>query len=288
MPFLLSCTSLAGVAQADVHLPPDGFRDALIEKLAGAHDEAFCASRLENAGVKFGLSQNACHFETYTQSAYVSYLSEPSRLETILSAEADRLSEILKAGDNGSDLDARLVVQLRPKSFVQSANEGATSPLAARRFAGDLYAVLMLDSAQTLAAVTQAEIEASGLTYEVAFGLAAENTRARMGEIVSDSYGDVSRLYSENGLISGQVWLPETCAKNASGGVYFLYDYNGVLTVDRSDFLGISHLLSYARNMVGKGVSLSETVVTCQSGEWRQLWPASHAGLQNDMSALPG
>lgn len=260
-------------------MSPDAFRDALMSELQSRDTGTQCLSRLENSGLKFGASQQACDYHAYTENAYVSYLASPSRLETILDVEADRLVSIMEQGADDSDFTSRLVVQLRPGEFVKNANSDETSPLAARKFAGDMHAVLMLDSPETLSVVYENTLERHGLTEDQAFNLAAANTRRRMGAVVSDDYGAVTRMYSENGLISGQVWLPETCSDTAQNAVYFLYDYNGVLKVSEDNPLGISKLLGYARNMTGEGSSLSETVVSCRDGQWTQLWPATHAAL---------
>lgn len=279
--------TLMNTANADTLLSPDGFRDALIENIESRGESELCLARLENAGLKLGLSAGHCDYHAYTETAYVDYLGAPSQLGTILNAEADRLFSIMNAESDMSGFADRLVVQLRPKDFVHEANDGAERTLAARRFAGDMYAVLMLDSPETLSVVYEDTLSTQGLSEDHAFALAAENTRLRMGDVISDDYGAVTRMYSQNGLISGQVWLPETCASNSADAVYFLYDYNGVLKVDESDMMGISKLLSYARHMIGEGSSLSETVVSCTSGEWRQLWPATHASL-NGALPFPG
>lgn len=279
--------SLTHTAFAETLLSPDGFRDALIENIESRGEGELCLARLENAGLKLGLNAGQCDYHAYTENAYVDYLGAPSRLGTILDDEADRLFSIMNTENDMSGFTDRLVVQLRPKDFVSDANKGADSVLAARRFAGDMYAVLMLDSPETLSVVYEDLLRTEGLSEDDAFALAAENTRLRMGDVISDDYGEVTRMYSQNGLISGQVWLPETCETSSADAVYFLYDYNGVLKVDESDMMGISKLLGYARHMIGEGSSLSETVVSCTSGEWRQLWPATHASLDGAL-AFPG
>ncbi len=276
---LLAGTALVPVAMAESRLTPDAFRDALTDRIETRQSEDLCMETLPNSGLKYGLKSRGCEFHAFTETPYIKYLADPSRIETILTEEADRLVSIMEAGRDETGFSDRLVVQLRPKGFVSNSEETTQSPIAARRFAGDMYAVLMLDSPETLVTVSENDLADHSLTIDGAFELAASNTRARMGEIVEDEMGEVERLYSMNGLISGQVWLPETCKAEADDAVYFIYDYNGVLKVESDDFFGISKLISYARGMVIKGNAFSETVVSCSSGEWQQVWPTSYAAM---------
>lgn len=269
--FALSAISVS----AETVLSPDAFRDALMDQVRADVGESACVSRLEKSGLKAGLTQERCEYHLYTETAYVRYLADPSALSSVLKTETTRLVSIMQQGENEADFRERLVVQLRPKSFLSNNDE----PMVAHRFAGDMYAVLMLDSPQTLTAVTVPQLEEQSLGEDEAFALGAENTRLRMGRIVMDDYGQVTRLYSENGLISGQVWLPETCEASDKPAAYFLYDYNGVLQADGNNLVSLSKLISYARNMVGNGTALSGTVVRCSSGQWTQLWPATQASL---------
>ncbi len=275
-PLCLALSFVGLSASAETLMGPDAFRDVLLKQFTHDAGAQACVSKIENSGLKAGLTKEKCDYQVYTETAYIRYLSSPTDLQTIIGEESARLISIMEEGRDTSGMRDRLVVQLRPKSFVSASEK----PLVAHRFAGDMYAVLMLDSPQTLTAVSAEELQKLSVGEDEAFLIAAANTRTRMGKVQADEYGPVTRLYSENGLISGQVWLPETCGSAATPTAYFLYDYNGVLQTDGENLMGLSKLISYARNMVGKGTSLSGTVVRCSAGQWTQLWPATQASLQ--------
>ena len=271
-------TSVSAVSQT--FMTNDAFRDAMLQKFETMLGENACLFKLQNGGIRAGFSADSCDFQVYTKTAYFRYLGAPDQLDAILSEEVARVQAVMQQKATDDNFRERLVVQLRPKSFFS----GLKNPVVATRFAGDMYAVLMLDSPQTLEAVSVKQLTEQNLTEADAFQLGAANTRARMGQVVQDEFGDVSRLYSENGLISGQVWLPETCSGASVSTAYFLYDYNGVLRVTGDDIIGLSKLISYARNMVGNGTALSHTIVRCDSGVWKQLWPVTQAGLEANSS----
>lgn len=275
-PLCLTFAFSALSVSAETFMSPNAFRDALLGQFTQMVGNEACAFKLDNAGLKAGLTKEACDYQVYTESAYVRYLSSPKDLQSILETEISRLISIMESGQDDAGMRDRLVVQLRPKSFVSDSKK----PLVAHRFAGDMYAVLMLDSPQTLSAVSQADLKDLSLSADDAFQIATKNTRQRMGKVLSDDYGPITRSYSENGLISGQVWLPETCGASASPTAYFVYDYNGVLKTDGENMIGLSKLISYARNMVGNGTSLSGTVVRCSAGQWTQLWPTTQVELR--------
>lgn len=171
--------------------------------------------------------------------------------------------------ENFSD---RVVVQIRTEEFIKAVEAREGRKLVYEPFLGDMVAVLMLDSEETISAVYYDELSAHDVDETVVFELAHKNTRDRMGEVISNPLTlNVEQVMSGNGLISGQMTLPETCAVGTQDQVYFLYDYNGVLKVDAEDMLGVARLAAYARNLILTEKSLSNTVMMCQDGEWLEV-----------------
>lgn len=294
--FLIRSVVIAGItlcagftvnAQDDSRLTLREFRDTVIEAVQTRSDDAVCVARLTDGGFRSGPSTDNCEFYSYLDAAYAEYSVAPETLPDIVSRHADTVVTVMTAGIDETDFNERLVVQLRPASFLSQADED-TMPVT-RRFAGDLIAVLMLDSKTSIATVSTRQLSAHGLTEEKAFAMAAANLRDRMGEVYVDEYRHINMLSSSNGLISGQIWLPETCSETASDAVYFVYDHNGLMRVNMADMVGVSNLLSVANGMVLQGSSLASSVVSCKSGNWSQLWPSRTASISDaHKSVYPG
>ncbi|MAI89188.1 hypothetical protein [Ponticaulis sp.] len=280
--------SLPAAAQADDTLTPIEFRNSVIETMQALSDEELCFVRLSEESFRSGTSPDNCDFEAHLDAAYRTYVSSPETLDSVIADYAGQYVDLITAGIDYSNFENRLVVQLRSRSYVRNVNLGADSPLVARPFAGDLMAVLMLDSPQTLAAVSEEQLADQDVSADEAFELAVGNTRELMGEVREDEYRRIQFASSSNGLISGQIWLPETCNASSEDAVYFLYDRNGLMSVSMEDALGVSNLLAVANGLVIQGEALTSSVVSCQSGQWTQLWPARTADNSAFNPYLPG
>lgn len=267
-------------AQSEDLLSPVEFRNAVIDAMQAESDTELCVARLSDDSFRAGLTQSSCDYFAYLDNVYAQYAEDPSLGETLIAENASNYVRLISAGIDDSNFRDRLVVQLRPSNYVTTNARSTDGTLVARPFAGDMVAVLMLDSPETLAAVSKERLEANSVSEDEAYELAIKNTRDRMGEVYSEEYKKISFLTSSNGLISGQIWLPETCSADSTDAVYFVYDRNGLMSVNLSDPLGVSNLLAVANGLVIQGEAMTSSVVRCKSGQWTQLWPTQSAQIQ--------
>ena len=288
VPAIAAFAVLAVPAQAGEQLSKAEFRDTLMDVMQANSADYLCLRTLEDGGFRTGLSAQSCDYFNYVDLVYDAYQANPDQLQSILDEEAARLLSIMTAGVDQSDFDQRLVIQMRGADFVATATKPGEPPIAARAFTEDLQAVLMLDSAETLSTVSVETLKAQGLSEDEAFQIAIGNTRDRMGAVSSQSYDNMTVLSSENGLISGELSLPETCSASSEDAYYFIYDYNGVLKADSDNLVGVSKLLSIARGMSKDDASVTSSVVRCQSGEWDQFWPRRRESAALSSSVMPG
>ena len=266
------------------------FRNAIISAMQSEYEGELCVKRLSDDSFRAGPKEDDCEYYAYLDSAYAAYQEAPVQGADMIGQTATDYVRLMTAGIDETNFEERLVVQLRPTSYMADSDkeENPLKELVARGFAGDMVAVLMLDSAETLAAVSAGQLAEHGLSEDRAFQLAVDNTRARMGEVHVDEYRKIDFMSSANGLISGQVWLPETCNAQSRDAVYFVYDRNGIMAVNLDNVLGISNLIAVANGLVVQGESLTSSVIRCKSGQWTQLWPSQSAENLTLSPNLPG
>ncbi|MAP96191.1 MAG: hypothetical protein CMK07_14690 [Ponticaulis sp.] len=264
------------------------FRNAVISSMQDQSASELCVARLTDESFRVGPSMDDCEYHAFVDGAYAEYTDEPERADEIIASLASNYVSVISEGIDESNFEARLVVQLRAESYAHDVDASDDASLVARPFAGDLIAVLMLDSAQTLAAVSASQLADHGITEDQAFEMAKANTRSRMGDVLVDEYRKINFLSSSNGLISGQMWLPETCDGQSADAVYFLYDRNGVMKVGLDNPLGVSNLLSVANGLVIQGEAMTSSVVRCKNGQWTQLWPTRSADFSGANPYQPG
>lgn len=269
--------SFSAAAQSDDLMTPREFRNAIIDSMQASSDEALCFVRISDEAFRAGPTASDCEYQAYTNVAYEQYTNAPDTIDTIVAEQADRYVALINAGVDMTGFSERLVVQLRSRAYVRNANLTSETGLVVEPFIGDLMAVLMLDSPETLAAVSNEQLQSQGISSEEAFTLAVENTRDLMGDVRADDYRRIHFTSSSNGLISGQIWLPEMCTAESEDAAYFIYDRNGLMSVPMDDALGVSNLLAIANGYALQGQGVSTSVVRCSAGEWSTLWPATSA-----------
>lgn len=280
----LTLSLLPAGAQADGLLSARDFRNEVISAMQADAETDMCVVRLTDDSFRAGPSRENCEYYAYTDAAYLAYTASPDQLGVLVSESADQYVRLMQAGLDETNFEDRLVVQLRPTSYIDSHNIDGDTDMVTRHFTGDLIAVMMLDSAETLATVTHEQLAEHGVSVDEAFTLAAQNTRSRMGDVSVDEYRSINFLSSSNGLISGQIWLPETCSMASDDAAYFVWDRNGLMSVEMDNVIGISNLLSMANGLVVQGDAMSGTVVSCRSGQWSQLWPAQQQAEVRSLS----
>ncbi len=269
--------SFPALAQSEELVSPRDFRNAIIQSMQETSEDTLCFVRISDEAFRAGPSADNCDYQAYTNVAYEQYELAPETLDQIVDEQAQRYVSLIEAGVDMENFSERLVVQLRSRAYVRNANLTSESGLVVEPFIGDLVAVLMLDSPQTLAAVSNDQLASQGVTHEQAFELAIGNTRDLMGDVRADDYRRIHFTSSANGLISGQIWLPEMCNAESEDAAYFLYDRNGLMSVQMDDALGVSNLLAIANGFALQGEGVSNSVVRCSGGEWSTLWPATSA-----------
>ena len=269
--------SFPALAQSEELVSPRDFRNAIIQSMQETSEDTLCFVRISDEAFRAGPSADNCDYQAYTNVAYEQYELAPETLNQIVDEQAQRYVSLIEAGVDMENFSERLVVQLRSRAYVRNANLTSESGLVVEPFTGDLVAVLMLDSPQTLAAVSNEQLASQGVTREQAFELAIGNTRDLMGDVRADDYRRIHFTSSSNGLISGQIWLPEMCNAESEDAAYFLYDRNGLMSVQMDDALGVSNLLAIANGFALQGEGVSNSVVRCSGGEWSTLWPAASA-----------
>lgn len=269
--------SFPALAQSEELVSPRDFRNAIIQSMQETSEDTLCFVRISDEAFRAGPSADNCDYQAYTNVAYEQYELAPETLDQIVDEQAQRYVSLIEAGVDMENFSERLVVQLRSRAYVRNANLTSESGLVVEPFTGDLVAVLMLDSPQTLAAVSNDQLASQGVTREQAFELAISNTRDLMGDVRADDYRRIHFTSSSNGLISGQIWLPEMCNAESEDAAYFLYDRNGLMSVEMDDALGVSNLLAIANGFALQGEGVSNSVVRCSGGEWSTLWPAASA-----------
>ncbi len=269
--------SFPALAQSEELVSPRDFRNAIIQSMQETSEDTLCFVRISDEAFRAGPSADNCDYQAYTNVAYEQYELAPETLDQIVDEQAQRYVSLIEAGVDMENFSERLVVQLRSRAYVRNANLTSESGLVVEPFIGDLVAVLMLDSPQTLAAVSNDQLVSQGVTREQAFELAIGNTRDLMGDVRADDYRRIHFTSSSNGLISGQIWLPEMCNAESEDAAYFLYDRNGLMSVQMDDALGVSNLLAIANGFALQGEGVSNSVVRCSGGEWSTLWPATSA-----------
>jgi hypothetical protein len=267
---LLCVIFCAAPARAQRVLGPAEFRDQIGAALHTLGPD-LCVRAVDNYTLHFGPSQSECDSFLYIDNGYNEYLSNPGTLAVIVQRYLPIASQLL-SGDiarEGGERN-RIVVVLRNSDYARLCGVPADT-FVSRPFAGDLIAILMLDSPTHLMNRSPENLAELALSVDEAFTLAAGNLRTRLGPVELAQEQGVDVVGAQSALISGTLWLSESCGPQSEGKLALLaardyyFSSNGNDTAHRNFFLGFS------RRLIATGESLSSTVLICRAGHW-EAW----------------
>lgn len=208
-------------------------------------------------------------------SGYAEYLATPDQRSQIIEKWA---AVATTSPDN--DIRATLVYVLRHHDYLAPPNL-PKADLVTQPFGGDLVKVLMVDSQQSMRAVTTQELPRAGLTTDQAWRLADANFRKRLGpvsEVELDGDGPTVH-FSDTGLATGILALPDACQPAggflADGRIVLVLDRDGWITTLPNDPVSEQRFWAFVKPRVGKGQLLSDTPLTCKAGKWEVVKPPS-------------
>ena len=203
----------------------------------------------------------------FTDYAYDLYLEDPDQLIDVI----DQWISALPLGEeiDLSDVANRVVVVIRPPSYLTSVHEDLRKETIHRPFVGDMVAIMMLDSPEALSTVSFKLLEENNLTVDEAFILAESNSRRLIGEVYSEDYNGIEVLGSSNGLITSLPWLPETCREGVPPFAMMIIDREYVMRVDTTgESEAFRIFMQAATEMILANESLGTGVFFCSDGAW--------------------
>ncbi len=203
----------------------------------------------------------------YTNNVYSYYKSDPEDKTAFIESWISAMP--LDGWVDESNIKARLVTVLRPTDYLDGGPTELKDTVISRAFAGEIMAVLMLDSPQTLSSASPDLLAENGLTEDQAFILAEGNTRRLMGEIQSETIEGIELLSSESGLITGLPALSESCSTTTKPYIVLIIDRDTLYQTSISeDNPGFAFLNVIAADAIGSGESLATGMLFCRDGEW--------------------
>lgn len=240
------------------------FRDEVIALLRAQRPD-LCIRIQDEWTLHFGPDESTCANSLAIENMYREYLSAPSRKADFQARLARTGVAMLAGPPDTSNLRSRVVVVLRPLEY---ANLFEDSTVVHRPFAGDMIAVLMLDSPETLIAMSPEALSEHGLSEQVAFDLAATNLKDRMGDVQVATEMGIEIIEAETGLATGILWLPESCGPQSEGDQALIFDRNGYLRAAGADGDAVRNFRMVAEGMIADNASLSRSIITCRVGSW--------------------
>ena len=265
----------AGLAQS--LLSPSEFRDEVMAAMTSAGGFE-CIEAVNEWSVRFGKTPDACEAQLFIDNTYSLYKDSPADREFLIERLAGfAVSNIVRGEEIGTTDRERLVVLLRPENYLRGTGtlfEDAPK-LVSRPFAGDLFALLMLDSPTALRAVRVEDLSDLGLSQDEAFGLATTNLRNLMGPVerVIDEETGIEIVGAPSALGSGVLWLPEACTAETEPYVVHLWDRDSYIAAKFSDSQALEAFSIMTANMIAAQDTLHNTILYCIDGEWVAATP---------------
>ena len=167
-------------------------------------------------------------------------------------------------------------VPINPDTFVfQICHEGGVRPERGEivlPFLGELVCVLKQAGEGTGRTVTQANLDALGLSYEQAFARAVEKTsllRARIQHDFEEDWPGLVFFRGKDGLPSGLLYLDIKGANNLPDGAYLICGDAGYVYTSARDEVNMATLLMYQKYVKhDAGGPESESLLIRQKGTW--------------------
>lgn len=258
----IGVSGVGPAAAQEVAIAPAQFRDD-VAALLRAERPDLCIRVVDEWTLHFGESEEACEHFLAIDNMYREYLSDPGRLEDLQSRLA-RSGIAIMSGRDMSNFANRLVVVLRPAGYAAFDDR---FEVVSRSFAGDLIAVMMLDSELTLSAVNPENLVEHDMSADEGFALAEINLRERMGDVVIESVDGMEVVGAESGLATGLLWLSESCTPQSEGSRALVFDRNTYVMVGQDDEANTA-FDRVAGAIISGGGSLSGTILSCNQGTW--------------------
>lgn len=272
--FLTACAPGTSDKQVSAQglLTLEQFTDEVIRELR-ATGEIECVNRIDGGGFHYGATSGDCEtFTMFTDNTYNAYKAEPERKDALISRLVNVSVEALLSADGiGSlpdDYQDRLVVVLRPTDYGAPVPDSPPIGLVMRPIAGDMAAMLAVDSADSLMPLLPDMVEESGKPEDELFALAYENTRQRMGRVEREKDGDLEYVYAATGLATGILALPKSCTAKTKPYYAVVLDRDTFVRSSEVAKAGVGALARFVLDHRGQNTSFSETLMYCHNGEW--------------------
>lgn len=208
---------------------------------------------------------------------YAEYAAEPELIDTLFAKFA---RTALAALSGPLEVDrGRLVIIIRPAAMLQDPQVGVSpDKFIHRPLAGDLVEVLAVDDAETIAYVSQAALERSGLTRDEAWALGKANIRPRLGAINLVQFTGYSDKLIGIGTDTG---LAPSLLADAPCGSGRLFEDKVVLVLnkeiiaigDADDKASMRDFWKMTNRLLAESMSLSQTPIHCSGGTWSVATP---------------
>jgi hypothetical protein len=268
MLWMLIMSILASSALAQDLLSPRQFRDAGVALFRAADPDAQIALR-DDMGINVRPDPQNPESEFFVNfdNSYAEYRNFPEQMQEILERLV-RVSAIINSAPNRD----RIVAVVRSRARVDGyrtvhAQLDPPSEIVARPLVGDLYEVIVYDSAEAVQFASPSSLRDLGLTEEQAWEVARANIPARMGETVVSRFdgipAGITWVAGGNGLAPSALLQADICAGTA-GDLLLAPGREGYWRADAKDAPALAFFTGFARHLITSGQSESSSVLTCR------------------------
>lgn len=264
-------------ATADPPLSPKAFKDKVVANIHTTHP-AIAVRDLSDLDIVIA-SPDHSEGQFSMAVAYQDYLDAPDRLDVIISKLMDGV-DLLAGKKDDQNVRDRLVYVLRPAGYLTTPAPDGKAPVSVSRpFGGDLVQLMMIDSPTTMRAAGPHDLKLLGLSEAEAWKVAAKNLARRVGPLLmGDLNGDGPfAVNADSGLATGL--LVADCGAEArrkeDGRVVLVLDRNIWISTLPNDPLSVERFWAFAKPLLARHALLSDTPLTCRSGNWETAGPPS-------------
>jgi len=254
----------ASAAYAQELLSPSAFRDATTAAVRELAPDAEIA--VKDA---LSFSVTAPGGEEFTMNldfAYRRYQADPTQMATLI----ERWSRIAAFGPEQAAARDRIIAVLRDRATVENYGQAfASAPqpmrLVSRPFAGDLYEVLVFDSAESLQFITNVALEELGVGEDEAWALAPQNLPERLGPVVTEEVAPgLVVVGADSSIAPSALTDPNFCAAGDNAALlYLIPDREWYIVADPRRGANLPDMRD---RMAAAGDTISRTVLACRNG----------------------
>lgn len=277
--FLIALAFVAACSQPSTQpaqLTQQQFRDKYVALLKAKNPDA---QIIVKGPLSLDVGIDGTTVKTDLGSGYGEYLTGKLSLDAIL-AKWVALAPA-ESGEVTEDIRTSIVYVVRSTAYLENSKAATDGKdmFVHRPLGGDLHAVLFQDSPQILSAVTSEGLKAANLAEGDAWKLADANLLKRVGRVQTGATsGDGPfAATSPSGLATGLLGHPNTCGPEAkqdiSAAIFLLVDRDTFIQTLPDDPGSVERFWKFAKPLIGKGMLLSDTPVTCRNGKWEAVTP---------------